>query len=342
MMKPLNAALIGFGFSARTFHLPQLLNHPNYRIKTVLTSNPKNQTDAKAILPAVRIETDYQNVLSDPEIDLVILTVTNEAHYPYTKQALLANKHVICEKPFVMTSQEAIELYELAKYKHRLLRVFHNRKYDGDILTVENLMKTKPFGALKAFHARFDRFVPVIKDNWRYKPGHMSGIYYDLGPHIIHHCVQLFGKPKAVFNQIMMDRPNSTTDDHFEMILMYDNMTCYVGAEPYEREPIPKLKLVGTEATYVKYGFDAPEVVTQNSHEAYTDLPHLSYYMTTPQDKVIIPVIRGQHYLFFDRYYEDIQSPKANDIDQNLALLVIKIMEKGALSAQLGKIIDIE
>jgi scyllo-inositol 2-dehydrogenase (NADP+) len=338
-MQKIVTALVGYGMSGQLFHLPQLIGHQNFIVKTVMTRNTENQSKIKAALPEVCIVSDYEDILNDPDISLVILAVSNDVHYDYTKRALLKDKHVICEKPFVQSVEEAIDLFGLAHQRQRLLRVFHNRKYDGDILTVEKLIQEKPFGQIIAFHARFDRYVPNIKDNWRYKPGYMSGIFYDLAPHIVHHCVYLFGQPMAVFNRIHMDRPGSQTDDHFELMLIYQNMTCYVGAEPYEREPMPKLKLVGTEATYVKYGFDQPEVVTQPNLDLYTQEPHQSFYIDQPNHKITIPVLLGKHYAFYDKVYDDIVKPKALDEDEICAISVIKIMEKAMISAKEGRII---
>jgi scyllo-inositol 2-dehydrogenase (NADP+) len=338
-MRKIVTALVGYGMSGQQFHLPQLIQHPYYVIKAVMTRNTENQLKIKTRLPTVLIVSDYEEILNDPEISLVILAVSNDVHYEYTKRALLKDKHVICEKPFVQTLEAATHLYGLAHERNLLLRVFHNRKYDGDILTIEKLLKEKPFGKILAFHARFDRYVPNIKDNWRYKPGFMSGIFYDLAPHIIHHCVYLFGEPVSVFNRIYLDRPGSVTDDHFELMLIYKEMTCYVGAEPYEREPIPKLKLVGTEATYVKYGFDEPEVVTKSNQDSYTHKPHLSFYINTPNEKTTIPVLIGAHHQFYDKVYDDIVKPKAVDDDELLAISVIKIMEKAMISAKEDKII---
>jgi scyllo-inositol 2-dehydrogenase (NADP+) len=339
-MKILKTALIGFGFSARTFHLPHLQENPHYQLVTILTNNPKNQADAKTMVPNVKMVTDYDDVLNDNDIDLVVLTVTNEAHYDYTKRALLKHKHVICEKPFVMTKKEATELFELSKAQNSLLRVFHNRKYDGDILTLESLIKEQDFGNLLSFHARFDRYVPVPKDNWRYQSGYMTGIYYDLAPHLVHHAVQLFGKPKAILNQLYYDRPNAAAVDHFEMQLIYPTMTCYLGAEIYAREPQPKMKLVGTQATYVKYGFDEPEVVVEAHKNGHSSVLK-SLLITSPTEMTPIEVHLGAHYQFYRHFYEDVIHPKAEDVDALLAMMVVEIIETGMDSVQKQAIVSL-
>ena len=79
-MKKITTALIGYGLSGREFHLPQLMNNPHYTLKTVLTSNPNNQQQIKKISSEIEIVTDYDLVLKDPQIDLIVLAVSNDVH----------------------------------------------------------------------------------------------------------------------------------------------------------------------------------------------------------------------------------------------------------------------
>ena len=80
--------------------------------------------------------------MSNPDIDVVIITSPNATHYEYTRLAIEAGKHVVVEKPFTVTSAEADQLIDLAKQKGVLLTVYHNRRWDNDFLTVRNLLET--------------------------------------------------------------------------------------------------------------------------------------------------------------------------------------------------------
>ena len=153
--------------------------------------------------------------------------------------------------------------------KGLILRVFHNRKYDGDILTLKALMDKKDFGDIVSFSTRYDQFGPNISENWRFKKGEMAGIFYDLSPHLIHHVVFLFGMPNKIYNKIYYDRVGASVDDHFEMILYYDKTFCTIGAKMLDRDPSPKMYLEGTKATYTKYEFDVPDTVDNLQDEIY-------------------------------------------------------------------------
>jgi len=340
-MQKIKTAIVGYGMSGRIFHLPPLIHHANYEIKKVMTRNPKNQKDLHDQYPDIQIVTDYHDIIEDPEIDLVILATSNDVHYEYTKEALLHDKHVVCEKPFVDTYTKAKELFELAEEKKRILRVFHNRQYDGDMMTIKRLLKTKDFGQIVSFTARFDRYAPEISDNWRFKDTHMSGIYYDLAPHLVHDAVELFGLPNLVFNTLYDDREKTKVDDHFEMVLYYDTMTVFLGSQMLERDPKPRFEIIGTKAGYVKYGFDQPDVVNKEPKEVYQTSGLKSVFMTTPDQKQDIPLYLGEHYRFYNLLAHHIDEYPEEDIDKQHALSVILIMQLGLVSHQTKQMIKV-
>ncbi|MDY0278124.1 MAG: Gfo/Idh/MocA family oxidoreductase [Acholeplasma sp.] len=113
-MKKINVALIGYGMSGRTFHLPPIVRNNNYEIKMVMTRNPKNQEDLISEYPGIQIITSFDEAVNNKEIDLVVIATANLVHYEYTKKTLENGKHVVCEKPFVKTYAEAKELFDLA------------------------------------------------------------------------------------------------------------------------------------------------------------------------------------------------------------------------------------
>jgi scyllo-inositol 2-dehydrogenase (NADP+) len=340
-MKKIKIALIGYGMSGRQFHLPAFVNHPNYELKSVMTRNPVNQRDVKAACPNVQIVEDYNKILNDDEIDLIVITTSNDVHYSYTKKALLKGKHVVCEKPFVETYAEALELFQFAEEKHLILRVFHNRKYDGDILTLQELMKTRDFGKIQTFSTRFDRYIPNIRDNWRFKDTVMSGLFYDLAPHLTHHAISLFGLPKSVFLNLFYEREGSVANDHFELTLYYESMVCFIGAEVFERELKPRFALVGTNASYFKYDFDSPDSVNVKTDELYQNNDLRSVFKTDPDTEENIPLLKGQHYRFYDLLAEHINNWPKEDIDKENALGVVQVMEKAMKSYQTKQIINI-
>lgn len=341
-MSKINVALIGYGMSGREFHLPALMNNSSYHLKLVQTRSEKNRNDLKALCPDVKIVSDYEEILADEEIDLVVITAPNDVHYSYTKAALLRGKHVVCEKPFVERHEEALELFKLAEEKNLILRVFHNRKYDGDILTLKDLMKKRDFGKIVSFSTRFSRYRPEIGDNWRFKKTVMGGLFYDLAPHLVHHTVSLFGLPEAVFLNLFYEREGSVVDDHFELIMYYPTLTAFVGADMFERELRPRLHLIGTKGSYIKYDFDYPDSVNEKPENIYQETNLRSVFKTSTDEEENIPLLKGKHYRFYELLANHIANGITEDEDKDLALAVILTMEKAMESYQTKRIVNIK
>jgi scyllo-inositol 2-dehydrogenase (NADP+) len=169
----------------------------------------------------------------------------------------------------------------------------------------------------------------------------MAGNFYDLAPHLVHHVVSLFGLPNKVYNKLFYDRKGSNVDDHFEMVMYYDHgLRCYLGAEMLDRDPKPRHKLVGTKASYVKYGFDIPDTVYDKSDNLYQNRHIRSDYITDLKHIEHVDVLKGQHYRFYDLLAEHINQIPKTDEDKTLALSVILVMELAMKSSMLGEEIE--
>jgi predicted dehydrogenase len=154
-MKPINTAICSFGMSGWVFHAPFISTHPGFNFYAVW-ERTKNLAQEK--YPAVKVYRSLEEMLADKEVELVIVNTPNSTHYAYTKQALLAGKNVVCEKPFTVTVAEADELVALAEQKQLKLSVFQNRRYDSDYRTIKEVLDKKLLGNIVEAEFHFDRF----------------------------------------------------------------------------------------------------------------------------------------------------------------------------------------
>lgn len=166
--------LVGFGFSATTFHLPFLRHLDAYGITGVVSSRAN---DVNAVLPDVDVYPTLEEALQQSSFDLVIITTPNVLHAKQSRIALEHCCHVLVEKPFTLCSKEAEALVNLARRKQKKLCVFHNRRFDSDFLTLRALIEQGKFGRIARFESRFDRFRPVPRNRWRENAGPGSGIF---------------------------------------------------------------------------------------------------------------------------------------------------------------------
>lgn len=227
--KKINVAVIGYGLSAKVFHIPLVLAVPSaYTLYGIVQRSPTSTDDAAADHPGIKTWRSADEMFSDPAVDLVIITSIPSTHYPFTQQALSNNKHVVVEKPFVPTSAEARELTALAKEKGLHLAVYQNRRWDVDFLTLQKLLKEGSLGNIAEFETHFDRFRPQSANTpqtWKHKAQPANGQLYDLGSHLIDQVYHLFGAPKSVTGFVQVQKVGlkngDCAPDAFTALLKY-------------------------------------------------------------------------------------------------------------------------
>jgi predicted dehydrogenase len=217
--RDLNVALIGHGYVGRTFHAPLIRSVPGLKLALIASSDA---AAVQAAWPGVPVETDYLAAAQAPGIDLVVIATPNHSHHPLARSALLAGRAVVIDKPFTVTLDEAQDLVDLAHERGQLLSVFHNRRWDGDFLTLAQHIRSGALGEVREFVSRFDRFDPTPRDRWRERPGPGSGLWYDLGPHLVDQALCLFGAPDRVSADLACLRDGSDTVDYAQVTLLYE------------------------------------------------------------------------------------------------------------------------
>jgi predicted dehydrogenase len=210
--------------------------------------------------PGLIVDTSPEALLAREDIDLVVIPTPNDTHYPLARAALQAGKHVVVDKPFTLTLAEAHELTALAAERGRVLSVFHNRRWDGDFLTVRELLASGRLGRLTHMESHFDRFRPTVRARWREQGGPGSGLWADLGPHLIDQALQLFGEPEGVYVDLAMQRDQARANDGFDARLRYaDGLRVVLHATTIAAAPGPRFTLHGTCGSFVKVGLDPQE-----------------------------------------------------------------------------------
>jgi len=181
--REIGVGVIGFGLGGRVFHAPFVNAVQGLRLVAIMQR--KGDEAAKA-WPATKTARSFEELLADKSIELVVVSTPNETHFALARQALEAGKHVVIDKPFAATSEEALELGRIAKAKGLLVIPFHNRRWDGDFLTVKKMLAERAVGRLVTFESHFDRFRPIPRENtWKEAENPANGMLFDLGPHLV-------------------------------------------------------------------------------------------------------------------------------------------------------------
>ena len=260
--REVGVCVVGYGLGGRVFHAPFISAVPGLRLVSILQRS--GDTAAKAY-PAVKIERSFDATLADKSVDVVVVSTPNETHFALARKALAAGKHVVIDKPFSGTSEEALELDSLATAKGLLAIPFHNRRWDGDFLTVKNLLKDAAVGRLVTFESHFDRFRPVPRGgSWKEAENPANGLLFDLGPHLVDQALALFGAPHSITASVRADRDQTAIEDAFDITLHYKGadgkgLLAYCRTSYLACDNAPRFVLHGTKGSFKKHGLDPQE-----------------------------------------------------------------------------------
>ena len=262
MSLPIRTAVLGYGFAGRIFHSPFVHAVPGLELSAIVQRHGDN---AATDYPATRVVRTVEEVLGDPGIDLIVVATPNESHVELARKALEAGKHVVIDKPIAGTSAEARELITLATRQGKVLAPFHNRRFDGDFLTVRRLVEEGRLGRVVRVVSHFDRYRPIQRANtWKEAGGLTNGLLFDLGPHLVDQALALFGTPKMITASVRRERDVTAIDDAFDIVLdfvmpnghglRYECHSTMIAAEA-----APRFRVHGTLGSYVKVGLDPQE-----------------------------------------------------------------------------------
>lgn len=254
----IKTGLVGFGMAAKVMHAPFLATLPQYKVTAVLE---RNREESKQLFPDAVIVRSIEEMLRQ-DIDLVIITTPNDTHLPYTAAALGAGKHVVVEKPFAITSDDALGLIATARASDKILSVYQNRRYVADFLTIKEILDQQLLGEIHTYEAHYDRYRPGPKPNaWREEDLPGSGVFFDLSPHIVDQALCHFGLPVNIYADIRRQRPHARVDDFFELHLDYGFNKVILKGGMLVREPGPRYQVHGRIGSFIKYGEDPQEAL---------------------------------------------------------------------------------
>lgn len=260
MQKKYKVGLIGFSIGGHVFHAPFIDENTDLELYKVTARKPEQQQMLAERYPQSIGVLSADDIIQDPQVDIVVVATSNDVHFSLAKAALEAGKHVVVEKPFTNTTAEADELIALAKAKGLLLSVHHNARFHSDFKTVRKVIESGRLGRLVNYEARFDRFRNFLRPGaWREANLPGSGIHYDLGAHLIDQALQLFGHPERVFADLRVQRDNAKAIDDFEIILSYPQLKVSLKGQMLAKEPTARFALYGTNGSFVKWGTDPQE-----------------------------------------------------------------------------------
>lgn len=342
-MDSINVGLASFGMSGMVFHAPFLTTNPGFHLKKILERTPRG---SKRIYPEVMVVNLFDDLVNDPDLELIIVNTPDHTHYDLTRKALLAGKHVVVEKPFTISISDGEYLINLAHKKNLLLTVFQNRRWDSDFLTVSRVVNEGLVGRLVEFESHFDRFRNYIQEGtWKEDPDCGTGNIYNLGSHMIDQVLVLFGMPESLYADLGMLRDGSVVHDYYDLHLYYPRFKAILKSSYLVREPGPRYQLHGTLGSFVKYGIDPQEELLKSGEipvgeewgrENEEQWGILNSAIHGEPVRKRLETLPGNYHAFYDNLYEAIREGKGLAVKPEEALNVIRII-RAAIRSNRGK-----
>lgn len=257
MHKKIKTALASFGMSGLVFHGPALKVNSGFEVVQILE---RTKNISEKLFPEATIVRNFNEILENNEIELVIINTPDSFHYEMAKQALNAGKRIIVEKPVAQKSSEAEELVRLAEKKGVLFTVYQNRRWDNDFLTVQKVIKQGDLGRLVEFESHFDRYRTFITPNtWKEEGDEFAGALFNLGSHMVDQAYVLFGKPLAVTAHLKIVRTGGMVSDYYDIRLEYKGFSALLKCSYLVKNPGPRYSIHGEFGSFLKWGIDPQE-----------------------------------------------------------------------------------
>ena len=346
MRKP-NVVVVGFGFAGRCFHAYLVNLTQELNLYGILTSRSEGREIAKASYKNLKTYEFYDDVLTDTNVDLVILATPNDLHANQAIRAIECGKHVVTDKPMCLSLAEADAMIETSRRHNRLLSVFQNRRWDGDFLTIKQAVSSGMLGKPYLFELFWGQYGEP--SGWRSQASHGGGKFFDLGAHLVDQVLQLVDT-QAKYVQANFHSPdtwNLDVEAHATATIIFSNgVEARVETSSLAKSPKPRWRIFGTLGTLTKEGFDPQEqAMIAGNIDAATENPRhravIHANSTEPNSEMIIETVPGRWRSFYENIAIAIEDRNKLEVTPESSRKTMAVIEAARRSASTGETIEL-
>lgn len=343
--------IVGYGLAGDVFHAPLIAATPGLRLVAVVTGDPGRQRKAAADHPGVIVAESASRLWERAaDLDLVIIASPNVTHVPLALDALGAGLHVVVDKPFAPTASDATRLIDEARARSLLVTPFHNRRWDGDFLTVQRLLREGSLGEVLRFESRFERWRSAPKPRWceATAPESAEGIVFDLGTHLVDQALVLFGPVRSVHAEIDRRHPDVTVpDDAFVALEHTAGVRSHLYMSAFVAQPHSRMGVFGRRGSYIKAGMDVQEGALRAAHRpggpGWGEEPADRYgELRVGDGRRPLRTEAGAYHRFYARLVEALRDGAAPPVAAADAVAGLRVIEAAYRSAADGRGVLVE
>lgn len=344
-----NYQLVIVGYGGMGSYHAKLLKE-NQNINVVGTYDILEEKRAAALADGYKAYESLSAVLADAAADFVLIATPNDVHKEIAIAALNAKKHVICEKPVTIYSEELIEILRAANMNDRKFIVHQNRRWDEDFLTIKKVYDEQMIGNVFHIESRVQG-ANGIPGDWRHLKAYGGGMLLDWGVHLLDQLLFMVdSKIMSVYANLSYILGDEV-DDGFQVFITFENgCTSLVEVGTTNFIQLPRWYVKGTTGTAVIHDWDLNgNIVTQNQG-AKVEAPKpikagqgLTKTMAPPSEKAVsssaFPKVETTMESFYDNVISVVER-KAEPIVKNEEVLrVLQLMDAIFKSAETNEVI---
>lgn len=336
-MKQLTIGIIGNGKSTNRYQLPFILQRKDtYKVKTIFQRDLSKSDWAK--VDGINYTDSLDDLLTDPEIEIIVLAISSNAHYDMAKKVLSAGKHCIVEKPFTETIEQAKELYAIAKEKNLIVQCYQNRRFDSDLLTVQKVIDSNVLGDIQEIEMSFDYFRPEVSEGVK-SFSKINSFLYGHACHSLDQVISIFGKPDRVVYDVRQLLGEGRMNDYFDIDLFYGLLKVSIKSSFFRLKPRPSYVVYGEKGMFIKETKDKQEEHLKmfvwpnvegfgvDSVKDYGTLTYIDNDKNYHEEKVISEV--GDYGRYYDELYNTIVNGAEKLVKDEETLWQLEILETG-------------
>ena len=339
-----NVSVIGAGYWGPNL-IRNLVSLEPVRVVSVCDRDPDRLTNFPRQYPTISLTNSFADVISNPDVDAVVIALPVELHYRFAKEALEAGKHVLVEKPICMTSGETNELIAIADAKGLTLMVGHTFEYNAAVHKLKELVTNGTLGDTYYVYSQRVNLGRVRSD---------INAMWNLAPHdisIILHCLEK--EPVRVSARGLIQLQDGIEDVVFMVLEFDDGLIAHIHNSWLDPNKIRKMTFVGSQKMVV-YDDVSPDAKIQ-VYDKGIDKKNLSENMGSYDDfgkfqliqragDLLVPKINFVEPLKLEctHFIECIENGKTPVTDGRNGLRVVKVLEAAQESLKTdGRSVDI-
>jgi len=342
-----NAAVVGYGFSGRAFQSYLISLVDGINLYAVSTRDPERQAEARSAYPDAKIFGDFDEMLADEAVDLVVIATPHDSHADLAIRAMDAGKHVVTDKIVAMNAREVRSILAARDWNGVQFSVFHNRRWDFDYLTVRKAIEDGLLGDPYLYQVAIMRYGSPGK--WRGDKASSGGILFDWPAHFVDQALQLVdARPTQVFCEIKYrDTWDTDIGNYGSVTIDFDNDVVYqIEIGNLAAIQKPRWYVCGDKGALVKYGLCPQEAYMKEGRilEAEQDpeeRAQVTTYRSGEREDLVLDSVRGSWTSYYQNISDVLNKGAELTVTGEQMVTMMRVYDAAVKSAETGDVVNV-